>query len=218
MPPAQQQQKNTLIAWWAATPLYLQILIACVIGAVVGVALREINVVVQPWTEDFAQRLEEQPPDQPIRWPWYTYVKPLAWASWLAVPGRVVLQLLTALAAPLVPVAVLQALMHAQIPAGNARRLIGLLLLNTTVAILIGLFVANVVQPGKRTSLRLTDEAPAELKADPLQQLLENVPRSLVGPFTDNGKITSVIIIAVAVGIALRRLSADRFQTTASLI
>jgi Na+/H+-dicarboxylate symporter len=211
------QGRKSLFVWWQATPLYLQILVACLIGAVVGVVLRELDVVTQRWTQDFLQRLD-QPPDKPVLWPWYSYIQPLVWAAWLAVPARIVLQLLTALAAPLVLVAVVQALMHAKIPAGNGRRLIFLLLLNTTVAILIGLLVANVVQPGKRTSLKLTDDAaPAELKLDPVQQLLENVPRSLIGPFTDNGKITSVILIAVAAGIALRRLTAERFQTTAHL-
>jgi DAACS family dicarboxylate/amino acid:cation (Na+ or H+) symporter len=184
-------------------PLYLQILIACIVGAIVGVLLRELDVVVQRMDAASTAR----------------YVKPLTWAAWLAVPARMVLQLLTALAAPLVLVAVVQALMHAQIPAGNGRRLILLLLLNTTVAIIIGLLVANVVQPGKRTSLRLEEQAPStELKTDPIQQLLDNIPRSLVGPFTDNGKITSVIIIAVAMGIAMRRLAGDRFKTVSEVV
>src|SRR5688500_9510819 len=124
------QGRKSLFAWWRATPLYLQILIACLMGAVVGVVLRELDVVTQKWTQDFLQRLD-QPPDKPVPWPWYSYIQPLVWAAWLAVPARMVLQLLTALAAPLVLVAVVQALMHAQIPAGNGRRLIFLLLLNT---------------------------------------------------------------------------------------
>src|SRR4029450_47529 len=99
----------------------------------------------------------------------------------------------------------------------SALKLIGLLLLNTTVAILIGLTVANVLRPGKHTSLAAEEksEKPAELKTDPIQQFLDNVPKSLLGPFTDDGKITSVIMIAVAVGIAMRRLPADRFQPAA---
>src|SRR5438093_11978876 len=104
----------------------------------------------------------------------------------------------TALAAPLVLIAVVQALMQAKIPKGNAVKLLSLLLLNTTVAILIGLAVANVLQPGKRAAGIEQGEIPAAaLKTDPLQQILDNVPRSLLGPFTDEGKLPSVIVLAV---------------------
>ena len=89
------------------------------------------------------------------------YVKPLVWAEWLAIPSRLIVRhLLTALAAPLVLIAVVQALMQAQIPKGNGVKLIGLLLLNTTVAILIGLAVANRLAAGQ------ADVASRRRKAD----------------------------------------------------
>src|SRR5436190_3810229 len=148
------------LARWNATPLYLRILIACVVGAVVGVGLKELDSAVAPMDQDSLIR----------------YVKPLVWAEWLKVPSRLIVRhLLTALAAPLVLIAVVQALMQAQIPKGDGVKLIGLLLLNTTVAILIGLTVANVLQPGKRTALGM-NEKPAdakELKTDPIQQFLD---------------------------------------------
>jgi Na+/H+-dicarboxylate symporter len=190
---------------WHATPLYLRILIACLVGALVGVLLREFDRAIKSPDEEAAAG----------------YLQPLVWASWLAIPSRVIVRhLLTALAAPLVLVAVVQALMQAKIPKGSALKLISLLLLNTTVAILIGLTVANVLQPGKHTSRDQTDKPAAakELKIDPIQQFLDNIPRSLLGPFTDDGKITSVIMIAVALGIALRRLPAERFQTASDLV
>ena len=81
------------------------------------------------------------------------FVHPIGLATALAVPSRLLLRLLGALAAPLVLVAVVQALMQAQIPKGSGVKLVSLLLLNTTVAILIGLAVANVLQPGKRLRL-----------------------------------------------------------------
>jgi Na+/H+-dicarboxylate symporter len=192
-----------VLARWHALPLYFRILIACVIGAVVGVGLRELD---RFWN----------PPEQA---PWYS--SPLRWAAWLAIPSRIIVRhLLTALAAPLVLVAVIQALMQAQIPKGNGVKLIGLLLLNTTVAILIGLTVANVLQPGKRAKATVTENAPeiTKLKTDPVQQILDNIPRSLISPFADDGKITSVIMIAVAVGIAMRQLSAERFAMAANFV
>jgi DAACS family dicarboxylate/amino acid:cation (Na+ or H+) symporter len=39
-----------------------------------------------------------------------------------------------------------------------------------------------------------------------LLQFLENIPKSFLGPLTDNGKVLSVILLAVAVGMALRRV------------
>ena len=167
--------RPSLLSRWNAVPLYVRILVACVVGAIVGVALRELHPVLEKWNKPAVG----------------TNLDPLIWAGWLAIPSRLIVRhLLTALAAPLVLIAVVQALMHAQIPKGSAVKLIGLLLLNTTVAILIGLAVANVLQPGKHTSLAAEEksEKPPELKTDPIQQFLDNVPKSLLGPFTDDGK------------------------------
>jgi Na+/H+-dicarboxylate symporter len=216
---SQQPAQQGLLARWNAIPLYLRILYVCIVGAVLGLGLRELDGYVQRVDKAAAALQAATGNSQAAARPLGFYVRPLAWADWLAIPSRLVLQLLTALAAPLVLVAVVQALVQTQIPAGHGRRLIFLLLLNTTVAIIIGLAVANLVQPGKHATLVLPDEAtPTELKTDPLQQLLDNVPRSLLGPFTDNGKITSVILIAIAVGIALRRLPAERVHVISGLI
>lgn len=127
-------------------------------------------------------------------------------AGFLAIPSRLVLQLLGALASPLILLAVVQTLMHAEIPARQGGRLVWLLVLNTTVAICIGLFVANVVRPGSWSGAAPKAEKVKEIEKSPLEQFLENVPKSMLGPFTDEGKVIAVIIVALAFGIALRRL------------
>ncbi len=66
-------------------------------------------------------------------------------------PSQIILQLLSALAPPLILIAVVHVLMTSEIPRSSIARLAGLLLLNTTVAIFIGLAVANLMQPGKGT-------------------------------------------------------------------
>ena len=71
------------------------------------------------------------------------------WADWLRIPSGIILQLLSALAPPLILIAVIHVLMTSDIPRSSVARLAGLLLLNTTVAIFIGLTVANLMQPGK---------------------------------------------------------------------
>ena len=124
-------------------------------------------------------------------------------AGWMDLPSRLILRLLGALAPPLILVAVVRALMTAQVQGRLALRMVGLLTLNTVVAILVGLFVANVVRPGKFAHLKRPD-APTQIRADFVTQLLDNIPDSLVRPFVEN-KVIAVVMIAVAFGLALRR-------------
>jgi len=140
-------------------------------------------------------------------------------AAPLEIPSKLVLQLLGALATPLILLAVVQALMHAQIPRGTGFKLVGLLLLNTLVAICIGLLVANLIQPGKWSQI----EKPVEHKVaagpkSPLALILDNVPKSLLGPLTDDGKVISIIMVAIAFGIALRQLKAVKIATVSDLV
>lgn len=121
-------------------------------------------------------------------------------------PSRIILQLLGALAPPLILVAVTHVLMTTDVSGRAAGQLVGLLLLNTTVAILIGMVVANVVRPGEWSSLKAPKKSAAkELKElSPAELIAQNVPKSLLGPLGDNQNIIGVIIIAVALGVALR--------------
>ena len=122
------------------------------------------------------------------------------------IPSQVILQLLGALAPPLILIAVTHVLMTTQIAGRTAGRLAVLLLLNTTVAILIGLTVANLVRPGTWSELKKPKSAAAkESEAmSPAQLLVQNVPKSILGPLGDKQNIIGVIIIAVAFGVALR--------------
>jgi DAACS family dicarboxylate/amino acid:cation (Na+ or H+) symporter len=139
-------------------------------------------------------------------------------AHLLDTPSKLVLRLLGALAPPLILVAVVQALMQAEFPQGSGRRLLKLLLLNTFVAICIGLLVANTLQPGRWSSLPRPEKPSDAATSDPLGQFLDNVPKSLLGPFTDGGKVIGVILIALALGIALRRLQGPRRMLVVDLI
>jgi len=127
----------------------------------------------------------------------------------LSIPSKLVLRLLGALAPALVLFAIVQALVNARLEQGKAKRLVRLLTLNTLVAIFIGLMVANVVQPGRWSSmLQPSASAAAEHakgKPDMLGQFLENVPKSLLGPLTDDGKVIGVIFLGIAFGLALRK-------------
>jgi Na+/H+-dicarboxylate symporter len=135
------------------------------------------------------------------------------------IPSRVILQLLGALAPPLILVAVTHVLMTTQIAGRTAGRLAGLLLLNTTVAILIGLLVANVLRPGTWSEFRKPPAAAQhESIKSPVELLVQNVPKSILGPLGDRQNIIGVIIIAVAFGVALRGVKTKPIHTVQDFV
>ena len=155
--------QNSWLNRWHATPLYLRILGAVVLGVLIGVLLG-VN------------------------------------AAPLEVPAKLVLRILGALAPPLILLAIVQALMRTQVAGHKTLRLAGLLLLNTLVAIGIGLAVANVIQPGRWRELPPPVEKEAgEVNPNPLMRILEGVPKSLLGPLGDEGNVLSVIFLTQAV-------------------
>lgn len=139
------------------------------------------------------------------------------------VPSGIILQLLSALAPPLILIAVVHVLMTSHIPRSSIARLIGLLLLNTSVAIFIGLAVANVMRPGKwapaaAATETLEADEPGDGPTSPVDQLLNSLPRSLLGPLGDSQNVIGVIIIAVAFGIAMREVHDAPIHTMADLV
>lgn len=144
-------------------------------------------------------------------------------AHGLAIPSKLVLRLLGALAPPLILVAIIKALMEASFEKGTAGRLIRLLVLNTLVAISVGLAVANVLRPGSWSSelKPLGGESAhghGEGRTDLLQQFLDNVPQSILGPLTDQGKVIGVIFLALALGVALRQHAQRPLRTVKDVI
>lgn len=135
-------------------------------------------------------------------------------------PAQVILQLLGALAPPLILIAVTHVLMTTEITGGQALRLVGLLLLITLVAIIIGLTIANVMRPGEWFEQPVAEVA-AEIEAagpDPLGLLVQNVPKSLLGPLGNEQNIIGVIFIAVAFGVAMRGVKARPLATVQDLV
>jgi Na+/H+-dicarboxylate symporter len=140
---------------------------------------------------------------------------PAPWAQYLDIPARLILRLLGAIAPPLILVAVMRALIAVEVGGKLVGKMFFLLALNTVVAILIGLAVANIIRPGRHASLP-AGEAPA-ISGSPLLQLLDNVPSSLIRPLVENNVI-GVIIVAVAFALAARRLDAARKRRILELI
>ena len=177
---------------WQSMPLYFRTLIGMAIGAILGTTMG---------------------PD----------------AAMLAKPGSILMGLVQMLAAPVAFFAIVHALAGAKIEPGKTGTLARLLATNTLVAIMIGLLVANFVRPGERRSLSESDKAKVEAQAasiadqiataetsakqsglgDKVLQILEKLPRSVMGPFTDGGSVIGVIVLALMLGLALRKVSPD---------
>lgn len=130
----------------------------------------------------------------------------------LEIPAKLILRLLGALAPPLVLIAVIHALMQAEIKGRMGARMVFLLILNTLVAITIGLVVANVVRPGRHAHLAepQAESAPTP-KTSTWTAILDNVPTSVVKPLVDN-QVIGVIFVAVAFGLALRRVREEQMR------
>lgn len=141
-------------------------------------------------------------------------------AAVLALPAKLVLRVLGALAPPLILFAIVQALMNAPLGGRRTWRLAYLLLTNTLVAIGLGLLVANIVKPGSwATFTPLPPMGKAATGApDPLTQFLDSVPKSIAGPFSDDGKVIGVILIALAFGIALRKFRDHEIRTVGDIV
>jgi Na+/H+-dicarboxylate symporter len=167
---------------WQRIPLYVQIAIALILGAILGILLG----AGQP-SPDNATLINH-----------------------LAIPCNLILKALRALATPLILLAVLHSFLTASIPGRSGRRLAILLLTNTLVAILIGLLVANVLRPGTWNHLDAPVGTDAPTKTlDPWGLLQDSVPASILQPLVDNNVI-QLIFVALAFGIVLRALKAEQ--------
>ncbi|MDD1421268.1 dicarboxylate/amino acid:cation symporter [Dolichospermum sp. ST_sed1] len=131
----------------------------------------------------------------------------------LVIPCNLILKALRALATPLIMLAILHSFLTADIPGKAGRRLAVLLLTNTTVAIFIGLFVANVLQPGSwgRLAPPVSKEALITKTFDPWSLIQDIVPDSVLKPLVDNNVI-QLIFLALAFGIVLRGLKAQQIS------
>lgn len=188
-PPAADVPKggSGFFGWWQRVPLYMRIIIALILGAIVGYAMR-ISIAD---TTELANR-----------------------AGGFKDVSGMILALLRALATPLILLAILHALLSAQIGGPTARRMIFLLATNTAAAILIGLLVVNIVRPGYWGGLppaspaeqaRAREEAAARKPYDPVEDIKSKIPTNVIRPLHDDNVI-AVIILAVVFGIALRQV------------
>lgn len=126
----------------------------------------------------------------------------------LGVVGKVYIDLIKMMAIPLVFLSIIDAIISTSISWRSAGRWGLVILCNTTCALVIGLVLSNLFQPGRGFPSGLagnTGQAPTEVQPPSLGTMLDTVvPNSIIQPFAENNVI-SVVFLSILLGAALRR-------------
>jgi Na+/H+-dicarboxylate symporter len=161
---------------------------------------------------------EDEPESRPGGLPLYVWVilavaiafpVGLFWgegATNLELLPKLILRALTALAAPLVVLAILSAIVTNQVQGRLGALMMLFYLINTLVAMLIGLSLSNLLQPGKGASLVEPGTAtPTLAKKTATELLTDLIPRSIGEPFTQN-HLAQLVLLTLALGIGLVKI------------
>ena len=131
--------------------------------------------------------------------------------------GEVVLDVVKALAAPLLFFAILDAFLRTEIRARSGAVMVAISAVNALIAVVVGLTISNVVRPGDRFAATVASKPdslktfqPYEKQAIHFVEAIAGfLPRNVVKPFVDNAVI-SIIVLAVLGGAALRRVKNEQ--------
>jgi DAACS family dicarboxylate/amino acid:cation (Na+ or H+) symporter len=117
-----------------------------------------------------------------------------------------ILRALTALAAPLVVLAILSAIVINEVKGRLGAMMMAFYLLNTLVAMLIGLTLTNLIKPGLGAAFVESGSPPAPLAKKTISDLLVDlIPRSIGEPFTQN-HLAQLVLLTLALGIGLVKI------------
>jgi DAACS family dicarboxylate/amino acid:cation (Na+ or H+) symporter len=179
---------------------------------------RDPREAVADIEESVVPKVEDEPESRPGGLPLYVWVLaavvvaiPLGWfwgegAAALELMPKLILRALTALAAPLVVLAILSAIVTNDIHGRQGALMMGFYLLNTLVAMVIGLTLTNMFRPGVGASLAGPGAPAAPLAKKTITELLlELVPRSIGEAFSQNN-LAQLVLLTLALGIGLVRI------------
>jgi Na+/H+-dicarboxylate symporter len=130
-------------------------------------------------------------------------------AAPLGQVGKTYIDLIKAVAAPLLFFAILDAIVSSEVRWKSARRFLGVIAINTTIAATIGISIANIFKPGEHLDLgaKIPDTGllsqAKDHKVDLVGFIQNLLPKSIVEPFATSN-ILAVAFLAVLVGCALR--------------
>jgi Na+/H+-dicarboxylate symporter len=183
-------------------PLYLQVLLAVLCGATLGMVFG-----LEPY---WGGVRNEQ----------------------LGQLGLWVVWMLKTLAIPLIFFAILDALLRTSIPMRQGTKLLVICLVNVSVAMAIGLAIMNLWQPGLAwlghvdellhlvPGTALSSSVMANVQAgsqSPIEYLASYIPRTLTNPFSSNN-IIGVVLLALLLGSILRYLHGMSDQTSGVVV
>ena len=149
-------------------------------------------------------------------------------ADWIAPFGAIFFRLLLLVAVPLVLASLVTGIASLSDLNKLSRiggKTIAIYLATTLVALLIGLTLVNVMQPGRMVpdSVRLTlqqsyqgdvasreEMAAAVSERGPLQPLVDMVPDNIVGAASDNRRMLNIVFVAMLFGVGLMLIPPER--------
>ena len=127
-------------------------------------------------------------------------------ATSLELLPKLILRALTALAAPLVVLAILSAIVTNEVKGRLGALMMVFYLINTLVAMLIGLTLTNLIRPGIGASLvEPGPPTPTLAKKTATELLMDLIPRSIGEPFTQN-HLAQLVVLTLALGIGLVKI------------
>ena len=127
-------------------------------------------------------------------------------ATNLEIMPKLILRALTALAAPLVVLAILSAIVTNEIRGRLGALMMVFYLVNTLMAMLIGLTLSNLIRPGLGASLvEPGSAAPVIVKKTATELVMDLIPRSIGEPFTQN-HLAQLVVLTLALGIGLVKI------------
>ena len=141
--------------------------------------------------------------------------------DWIKPFGTIFINVLKMIAIPLIVASLVKGVSDLKDLSSLSQmgfRTVGLYLLTTVVAVVIGLLVVNIVLPGKTIGEEASKELQASFSEDaaakqdaakaqqgkgPLQALVDVVPSNVVKAATDNGSMLQVIFFSILFGVGL---------------
>lgn len=167
-------------------PLYLRVLLAVILGTLLGLQFGTSPIVFGVTTKHLGQL------------------------------GLLVIRLLTTLATPLILFAVLDAFVRTHISGQLGLKMVVICLVNIAFAFTVGLAIMNLWQPGLAWHGQLESLSKAVASGNaagktpggslsPLEMLDGYMPKNILQPFLENN-VLSVVFLAVLAGIAFRQV------------
>lgn len=160
-----------------------------------------------------------------------------AWtARWIAPWGAIFLNLLKLIAVPLVVtslVAGVASLADVRKLSRIGGKTIAIYLGTTTLAVIIGLVVVNLLRPGDQVPAEMRQELQTRYQEDagtraeqahtagrrgPLQVLVDSVPDNLVAAAGDNQRMLQVVLAALLIGVALTQIPSAKAAPVLELV